>query len=196
MIKVGITGGIGSGKTTVCKIFEIFGIPIYYADVRAKKLMIEDEELVQNVKELLGNNAYNSDKSLNRKFVAQKVFNDSALLKSLNSLVHPKVWEDADFWYQEQDSQTPYVLNEAALLFETGSYKRFDKVILVTAPVEVRIERVMKRDTATRKEVESRMNKQLKDNIKIPLSEFEIKNDNQLSLISQVFKIHQQLKNA
>ncbi len=193
MIKVGITGGIGSGKSTVCRIFEILNIPIYYADIRAKKLMIESPSLVKDVKDLLGSQSYEKDGTLNRKFVAGKVFKDAGLLRQLNELVHPRVWADADNWYKSQDIATPYILNEAALLFETGSYKNFDKIILVTAPEEVRIERVMTRDSSTRKEVENRINKQLKDHIKIPLSDFEIKNDNKIRLIPQVFKIHNEL---
>ena len=193
MMKVGITGGIGSGKSTVCRIFEILDVPIYYSDIRAKKLMVENEELIEDVKKLLGDKSYNEDQTLNRAFIAQKVFNDDQLLKKLNKLVHPRVWEDADRWYSAQDPNTQYVLNEAALLFETGSYKKFDKIILVTAPKKVRIERVMKRDSTTQNEVESRINKQLKDHIKIPLSNFVIKNNNNLNLISQVLKIHNEI---
>lgn len=192
-MKVGITGGIGSGKSTVCRIFEILDVPIYYSDIRAKKLMVENEELIEDVKKLLGDKSYNEDQTLNRAFIAQKVFNDDQLLKKLNKLVHPRVWEDADRWYSAQDPNTQYVLNEAALLFETGSYKKFDKIILVTAPKKVRIERVMKRDSTTQNEVESRINKQLKDHIKIPLSNFVIKNNNNLNLISQVLKIHNEI---
>ena len=195
MIKVGITGGIGSGKSTVCKIFEILDIPIYYADNRAKKLMVENEALIKDVKELLGDQSYHEDKSLNRKFVASKVFKDPMLLKKLNELVHPRVWEDAEQWYNVQAVDTPYILNEAALLFETGSFKKFDKIILVTAPEKVRIARVMKRDGATQNEVENRINKQLKDHIKIPLSDFLIINDNNLSLVEQVLRIHNELIN-
>ncbi|MCB0661361.1 MAG: dephospho-CoA kinase, partial [Saprospiraceae bacterium] len=147
-LKVGITGGIGSGKTTVCKIFEKFGIPVYYADFRAKQLMITQPEIVDTVKKIFGEEAYSSDGELNRPHIAQIAFNNPEKLQQLNAIVHPAVHKDSEDWHLAQDA--PYTLNEAALMVESGGYKRMDKLIVVTAPLEIRIQRVMDRDHVTR----------------------------------------------
>lgn len=190
MLKVGITGGIGSGKTTVCKIFEVLGIPVYYADEGAKRLLHTDK-IKKAVKEVFGEEAY-VDEQLNRAYIASRVFNDKPLLEKLNSIVHPAVAEDVMQWAM-QHLDKPYVLEEAALLFESGSYKFFDKIITVYAPLEKRLERVRKRDNATDEEILARMKNQLSDEEKVKRSDFVIHNDEQQKLIVQVMEIHQAL---
>ncbi len=149
-MKIGITGGIGSGKTTVCKIFETLGIPVYYADDRAKELMVTNPDLVAGIKKLFGEEAYHSDGSLNRAHIAALAFGDAAMLAQLNALVHPAVHQDGYEWAESQ-TDAPYTLREAALVFESGGHKKLDKVITVFAPKEMRIERVMARDKADKK---------------------------------------------
>ena len=140
---VGLTGGIGSGKTTVAHMFASQGIPVYNSDERAKELMVSSKELVNGIKSLLGEDAYTEDE-LNRGYVARRVFTDKALLQSLNDLVHPAVRNDFDDWTSEQNA--PYVIQEAAILFENGAYEKFDSMILVTAPKMLRLKRIMQRD--------------------------------------------------
>lgn len=188
-MKIGITGGIGSGKTTVCKIFETLGIPIYYADDEAKRLMIENGALKKGIIGLFGTNAYLADGQLNRAHIAGIAFNDANVLKALNALVHPAVQKDADEWAAAQ-TDAPYSLREAALIFEGGGYKLLDKVITVFAPKELRINRVMARDKVDRTAVEARMNKQMPDEEKVKLADFVIVNDGNTSLVEQVMKIH------
>ncbi len=188
MLKVGITGGIGSGKTTVCKIFDTLDIPVYYADERAKWLMENHEPLVQQITELFGEEAYSSDGKLNRPFIAQIVFNDKSRLEQLNQLVHPVVIEDGDKWHQKQSA--PYTLKEAALLFESGSYKSLDKVITVFAPEHIRIERVMRRDGVDAETVKARMRNQMSDEQKMALADFVIHNYGDHLLVPQVLRIH------
>lgn len=192
MLQIGITGGIGSGKTTVCKIFATLGIPIYYADAEAKRLMVEDEELIRQVKIIFGQAAYFEDGSLNRKHVAQIAFNTPAKLALLNAAVHPAVARDGIRWNAEQQG-VPYTLKEAALLFESGSNEGLDKVICVTAPLELRIKRVLERDQTSREAVLARADKQLPEEVKIERSDFVIVNDGAQLLIPQVYRIHQQL---
>jgi dephospho-CoA kinase len=192
MLKVGITGGIGSGKTTVCKVFETLGIPIYYADDRAKILMNTDEFLVTEITKIFGEQAYLSIGELNRPHIASIAFSDKNVLQKLNALVHPVVHRDSEKWFLEQQN-VPYVLKEAALHFETGGYKMLDKMITVFAPKEVRIERVMKRDKRTVEEVEARINNQMPDSEKVKLADFVIYNDGSQSLIQQIYTIHQSL---
>jgi dephospho-CoA kinase len=155
MFKVGITGNIGSGKTTVCKIFEVLGIPVFYADDEGKKVMIEDDVLIAGIKQAFGTEAYFADGNLNRKHIAGIVFNDKEELLKLNALVHPAVFRAFDKWVINQKN-VPYVLKEAALLFESDSYKMCDRSVLVTAPLDIRIQRVTQRDGITADEVKSR----------------------------------------
>ena len=192
MLQVGITGGIGSGKSTVCKIFETLGIPVYYSDDRAKWLMVHDPELVQGIKNLLGEGAYTPDGALDRAYVAQQIFNDKEKLSGINGLVHPAVARDGYQWHHSQ-KEVPYTLKEAALIFESGSYRLLDKVITVFAPKELRLERVMQRDGSDRAAVESRMNKQMPEEEKLQLADFVIYNDGSRSLIEQVMEVHQGL---
>ena len=200
-LKVGITGGIGSGKTTVCKIFETLGIPIYYADDRAKALMIEDEELILGVKNLFGNEAYYPDGALNRKYISDIAFHNPLILNQLNALVHPAVLKDGNRWHNEQLT-APYTLKEAALLYESDSYKYLDKIITVFAPKEMRLERAVKRSALspahmgtvmTKENIEARMAKQLSEEEKMKRADFIIFNDGQQALIPQVLKIHHRL---
>lgn len=192
MLKVGLTGGIGSGKSTVARIFETIGIPVYYADDRAKRLMVEDPALIAGIKALFGEEAYLDDGTLNRAFIGQLAFSEPALLKKLEGLVHPAVFEDGNRWHKAQQN-VPYTLKEAALLFESGNFKTLDKLITVTAPLELRIERVMLRDQVTRESVEARIRQQMPEEEKVRLSDYVIYNDGAHRLINQVWEIHQKL---
>ena len=191
MIKVGITGGIGSGKTTVCAIFERLGVPVYYSDKRAKDLMQEDKQLVLQIRNLLGESAYNEDKSLNRVFIAEQVFGNESKLLTLNELVHPAVKKDYESWASILENKGyPYCIKEAALLVESGSYKDLDKLIVVTAPIEDRISRVIARDGTTAEQVKKRIDAQLPDEQKLKLADYVIINDKATDLVPQVTKIH------
>jgi dephospho-CoA kinase len=191
MFIVGITGGIGSGKTTVCKIFEVFGIPVYYADERAKWLLNNDNLIKESVISLLGSDAY-SNGLLNRSFIANKVFNDSTLLEAYNNIIHPAVAEDT-LIFSSKYLDKPYILKEAALLVETGSYLTLDKLILVTSSLQERINRVIQRDNVTEKEVLVRIKNQLPEEEKLKVADYIIVNDGNSSLIEQVKAIHQEL---
>lgn len=191
MISVGVTGGIGSGKTTVCRIFEQLAIPVYYADKEAKRLMSHDRDLKSEIKALLSNKAYHKNGRLNRKYVASVVFSDKDKLDKLNKLVHPAVRKDAKAWSQKQNSK--YTLQEAALFVENGSYKQLDYLIVVTAPVEMRIKRVVKRDNSNFDEVKRRIDNQLPEIEKKKVADFIIDNSGDVSLINQVWKIHREL---
>lgn len=192
-LKVGITGGIGSGKTTVCKIFETLGIPVYYADDRAKALMVEDKNLTSDIKKIFGEEAYSPDGSLNRKHIADIAFHNPLKLKELNAIVHPAVLEDGNRWHVEQKI-APYTLKEAALIFESDSYKHLDKIITVFAPQNVRLERVILRGgNLTKQDIEARMAKQLPEEEKMKRANFIIYNDGEQALIPQVMKIHRLL---
>lgn len=192
MLKIGITGNIGSGKTTVSKLFELMGIPVFYADDAAKILMVTDEVLMAGIKQTFGAESYRDDKTLNRKHIADIVFNDETQLAKLNALVHPAVFKAFDSWAeQEVKDGVPYVLKEAAVLFESSSYKFCDKTIMVTAPLELRIKRVMHRDGITRQEVLNREARQFTEEKKIQLADYVIKNDESELVIPQVLKLHE-----
>ena len=190
MLKVGITGNIGSGKTTVSKLFELLGVPVFYADDAAKNIMVADKVLIQQIKEAFGSTSYFEDGTLNRKHIAGIVFNDETQLAKLNSLTHPAVFRAFDEWVTGI-VDAPYVVKEAALLFESTSYKMCDKSIMVTAPLGMRIKRVMERDKISRVEVESRNAKQFTEEKKIALADFVIKNDESELVIPQVLALHQ-----
>ena len=190
MIRIGLTGGMGSGKTTVAKIFEVLGIPVYYADDAAKKLMNEDEELKEKIKKEFGESIYKEEK-LDRKKLADIVFTSPEKLNLLNALVHPATLKDAEKWMQEQTSH--YCIKEAALIFESGAHEHLDYVIGVTAPAPLRILRTMQRDGVTKEEVMARMDKQLDDSIKIKLCDFVIQNDEQEMILPQVLALHEKL---
>ena len=162
MLKIGLTGNMGSGKTTVSKIFEILGIPVFYADDEAKKVMVTDQILINAIKSAFGAISYFDDGTLNRKHIASIVFNNDTELKKLNSLVHPAVFRAFDEWLKNFDD-VPYVLKEAALLFESDSYRFCDYTIMVQAPLDTRIKRVMKRNGLTLNEVERRNSNQFSE---------------------------------
>lgn len=191
MFKGGLTGGIGSGKSYVAKQFMSFGIPVYFADKEAKRLMIQDKSLKNQIKELLGQDSYHRNGRLNRAYVASKIFEDKKMLKGINKLVHPAVKADFTRWAEEQVA--PYVLEESAIIFENKLHKYFDQVILVTADEDLRIDRVMKRDKSSRNQVLARMKQQLPDKKKIPLANFIIYNNEDQSLLKQVKAIHEAL---
>jgi len=190
---IGVTGGIGSGKTTCCQIFECMGIPAYYADDRAKRLMNEDQTVIDKVKSLLGENAYTKDAQLNRAYIADQIFNDKALLQKMNGIIHPAVAQDAVRWAMQQKS--PYVLYEAALLVENKSYQNMAKLIVVSCPEEIRISRVLERDSTSKEAVEARMKNQLPEQDKIKVADYIIDNSGEKSIIPQIFAIHNQLIN-
>jgi dephospho-CoA kinase len=189
MLKIGITGNIGSGKTTVSKIFEVLEIPVFYADNAAKKVMVEDTILIDALKSSFGAEAYFKDGTLNRKHIASIVFNDETQLAKLNSIVHPAVFRAFDTWVG-QVKNAPYVIKEAALLFESSSYKMCDYSVMVTAPLELRMQRVIQRDGLTRAEVESRNARQFSEEKKIQLANYVILNDNTELVIPQVLELH------
>lgn len=192
MLKVGITGGIGSGKTIVTHFFSLLGIPVYSSDLRAKWLMQEDVDLITAVIYHFGEDIYGQDgKTLNRSLLASRVFNNPEKLSLLNSLVHPVVFKDFDGWCLQQ--RAPYVLKEAAILFESGSNKDCDYTMLVTAPIELRISRVQRRDNLSVDEIRRRINNQLSDEEKIKLVDFIIHNDEHQLLLPQLLAVHQQL---
>lgn len=193
-LKIGITGGIGSGKTTVCKIFAALGIPIYYADDRAKALMTDDEELKTALIKTFGTETYLSSGSINRKYLASIVFNDQASLEKLNAIVHPAVKKDGVEW-AESYSKYPYTLREAALIYESGIDKTLDYIIVVTAPESLRIQRVIQRDSIEEKAVRARIDKQWPEAEKIKRASFIIYNDGKHSLVKQVLEIHKKIKN-
>ncbi|QPH39481.1 dephospho-CoA kinase [Pedobacter endophyticus] len=192
MYKVGITGGIGSGKTTVCKVFEVLGIPVFYADTEAKNIMIGDAVLIDGIKSAFGNESYFADGKLNNKHIAGIVFNNETELAKLNALVHPAVFRAFDAWEAVVNPNVPYTLKEAALLFESGSYKMCDTTILVTAPTELRLNRVIERDNVTAEQVKARMDKQFSDVEKEKLADHFVINDEQHGIIAQVLALHQQ----
>ncbi len=193
-LRVGITGGIGSGKTTVCRLFAVLGIPVYDADYWAKWLIEHDPQVRKEVIALLGPEAYRPDGAYDRAYVARRVFADAALLAALNAIVHPAVERHSRAWH-EQQAQTgcPYTLKEAALLVESGSHRFLDALIVVTAPEAVRIRRVMVRDGATETDVRARMQRQAPEAEKVDLADFVIVNDGQHALIPQVWAVHQAL---
>jgi dephospho-CoA kinase len=191
MLKIGITGNIGGGKTTVSKIFEILQVPVFYADDAAKKVMVEDQILIDELKKTFGHEAYFNDGALNRKYIADIVFNNEDQLKKLNAIVHPAVFRAFDTWTANVKN-APYVMKEAALLFESSSYKMCDYSIMVTAPLVLRVQRVMARNGLTREEVESRNARQFSEEKKTELADYVIRNDDTELVIPQVLELHRQ----
>lgn len=192
MLKVGITGGIGSGKTTVCKIFEVLGVPIYYADDRAKEIVNTDRNVISEVKGLFGDDIYLSDGKLNRKRVADIVFNFPELLEQYNAIIHPVVIEDAKKWMRK-NQQHDYVIKEAALLFEANTYKDLDYIICVTASIPVRMQRIKLRDKISEEQILARIKNQMPEEEKIRRCDFVIYNNGDAPLIPQVMKINEKL---
>ena len=192
MLKIGLTGGIGSGKSIVGRAFEMMGIPIYVADNEAKRLMVSDAELQNLLVSRFGDQIYDSNFNLNRKLLAEIVFNDSEALKDINSIVHPAVRKDFIRWC-EQHSQTPYVIQESAIIFDSGLYKNFDKIITVVAEDEIRIQRVMERDSISRELIVERMRSQLPESVRIEKADFVIYNNTEL-ILPQIERIDKQIR--
>ncbi|WP_439185209.1 dephospho-CoA kinase [Carboxylicivirga taeanensis] len=191
MIRVGLTGGIGSGKTTVARLLRALGFPVYEADTEAKQLINKDRDIREQIIHLLGKEAYN-EQGYNRKYVGSLVFNNEELLQKLNEIVHPAVANHFEQWCTEKD-EFNVVFQEAAVLFENGNYSRFDKTILVVAPEITRIGRVMQRDDMNKQEVVARINNQWQDDEKMKLADFVITCDGQHLVIPQVMNILKQL---
>lgn len=191
-LKVGLTGGIGSGKTTVSQIFKTMGIPVYDADQHAKRILAEEYEVKKKVIALLGSSAYSKEGKLNREYIAANVFGNKGKLRLLNAIVHPAVAKDSLNWHRQQ-KDVPYTIKEAALIYEAGSVVYLDKVITVAAPYELRINRTMSRDDISREEVLARMKHQLPQEEKVERADFVILNDRNQMLIPQIVNIHRQL---
>ena len=189
---VGITGGIGSGKTRIVELFESLGVPCYIADREAKRLMNEDADVKKTIIGLFGNEAYASG-ILDRTLLGDIVFTQPQKLNALNAIVHPAVAKDFKNWVDNQ--HYPYVIKEVAILFETGGYKQVDKTLLITAPKETRIARVMKRDASSKKSIIDRMQNQWSDDKKIPLADFVIENSVWEQTKKEVKQLHQQFLN-
>lgn len=187
---VGLTGGIGSGKSTVAKMFKKLGVPVYDSDKRAKKLMVISKELREAIITAFGKDSY-QNKNLNKSYLAEKVFNDEKQLKKLNSLVHPAVKKDFLNWSKKQKS--PYVIQETALIYENQMQDKYDKVILVTAPQNERIERVVTRDKVAYEKVLARIKNQLNDEQKIPLADYVIDNKMMATTQKKVIEVHEEL---
>jgi dephospho-CoA kinase len=190
MLKVGITGGIGSGKTTVCQVFEALGIPVFYADRAAKYLMEHDATLVDNIKLLFGADVYQGGK-IDRQKVSSIVFNQPDILERLNAIIHPATIRYGQQWMEKQIS--PYVIKEAAIFFESGSYKDMDVMIGVSAPQTLRIWRTIGRDNITQEKVLERMSNQMNEEEKMKRCDYVIINDDKTAILPQVLKIHEAL---
>jgi len=191
-LQVGITGGIGSGKSLVCRIFQSLGISVYDADSRAKSLMTTDGILISQIRKVFGDLSYHADGSLNRKYLGESVFNNPEQLQTLNKLVHPRVGEDYRQWVEENGRET-YVIKEAALLFEAGSAKALDKIIVVCAPEDVKVSRVLKRDPhRSEADVRAIIQNQMPGEEKRKRANYVIFNDDSQLVIPQVLSLHQQ----
>jgi dephospho-CoA kinase len=190
MLKIGLTGGIGSGKSTVAKVFETLGIPVYYADLATRRLLHTSPELKAAIIKQFGENSYR-DGELDRAFIAGIVFSDPEKLKLLNALTHPATIADAEDWMQKQ--LTPYVIKEAALLFESGANKNLDFVIGVSAPESLRLERVAARDNTSVDEIRKRINNQLDEDEKMKRCDFIIHNDEHEMILPQILLLHKKL---
>lgn len=191
MVQLGLTGGIGSGKTLVCSVLEKFGVPVYYADTEARRLLNSDEELHRNIVDVFGREVYNGN-SLNREVLADKVFGNPVMLAKLNALVHPAVRKDYSHWVELQKS-APYVVEEAAILFESGASKFLDATVLIYAPEMVRILRVMQRDGVDEESVRRRMKHQMDEEEKKKLADQIIYNDEKEMLLPQIVELHNRI---
>jgi dephospho-CoA kinase len=190
LFKVGVTGGIGAGKSLICSILERMGFPVFYSDIEAKKIITSNPQVRIDLIELFGIQIF-KDHQLDRKLLANLLFSDSTLIEKMNAIVHPKVREEFENWALSQDSQL--VFNEAAILFETGSYKNFDATILVTAPLEIRLNRVINRDNSIRADVQKRIDNQWSDEQKVMLSTYLIQNDDIHSVLDQIDEVLNEL---
>jgi dephospho-CoA kinase len=188
MKKAGLTGGIGSGKTMVCCVFTALGVPVYHADGAARRLMETDETIRQSLKDLLGDDIYKGNEP-DRNRIAELIFKDAQLLRKVNTIIHPRVADDFSGWcIRHKDS--PYVIHESALLFESNFYRLFDIAITVTCPVDIRLQRILSREGMTRQKAERIMRNQLSEDEKITRSHYHINNDGHTLVLPQVLKIH------
>ncbi|WP_353721566.1 dephospho-CoA kinase [Dyadobacter sp. 676] len=187
---IGITGGIGSGKSMVCRLFECLDIPVYYADSRAKWLTNYDPEIREKVTALLGQDAYNAQGFYDTKFVASRVFNNEPLLKELNAIIHPVVRRDTVEWVGRH-AGLPYVLKEAAIMGKAGQSNAVDYVVVVEAPVELRIQRILSRDNRTEQEIRAIIERQISDESRREIADFIVHNDEASALIPQVLHLHE-----
>jgi len=192
MIKIGITGGIGSGKSTVCKVFKVLDVPVFEADLVARQLMNSDAKVRIQLIELFGSSVYLPDQTVDRKFLSEIVFNNPTFLANLNSIVHPAVLNAFEDWCENQ--QSPYILHEAAILFESGFYKLMDKIIVVATNEQERIQRVMKRDKTSEELVRQRIRNQWTDEQRIKLADFVINNNDNELIIPQILNIDKKIR--
>jgi len=193
MLKVGITGGIGSGKSLICTAFSQLGIPIYFADYEAKQLIKANPEIRAGLINLFGEAIYLPSGEIDRKKIASAIFNNKELISKINSIIHPRVRARYEQWLM-QYQYIPYTLHEAAITFETGLYKTMDYMILVTAPEAVRIQRVAQRDNSSKEDILNRMKNQWPDEKKIPLAHFIIENDDHHLVLPKIIEIDKKLK--
>lgn len=190
---VGITGGIASGKTYCSGILERLGVPVYYSDSRAKSIMVESKEVRNKLSDLFGIDAYLADGTLNRAFLSKAIFGNKDLIKKMNGIVHPAVRMDFIYWAQQELKTSHYIVQESALLVETGSYKLMDRLIVVDAPEKERIKRVMKRDSVTREDVLRRINNQLSSEEKCKVAHYVVHNYQDNNIITKLCAIHFEL---
>ena len=194
MLRIGLTGGIGSGKTSVSNILKNLGVPVFSSDEEGRKILNENDQAKREVIAAFGNDMYNSQGELDRKRMANLVFNDPRSLEELNLIVHPKVNEAFEDWCHEHE-KSPYIIKEAAILLETGAYHDLDKIVNVFAPKELRIERVMKRDSANQEDVLRRMRFQYSEEERNELADFIVMNEKDTDLLPQVMELHEILLN-
>ncbi len=191
MLKIGITGGIGSGKSLVCKVFEKLNVAVYHSDEEAKKLLSNDPEIISKIKRQFGEVIYQDNNALDKNMLAKLIFNDKEALNSINKIVHPAVKKDFNLWLGRNKS-AKYIIKEAAIMFESNSYLEMDKIICISCPINIRINRVVKRDRYTREEVMSRIKNQMEENEIINRSDYIINNDGNTLLLPQIIKLHKQ----
>lgn len=190
MLRIGVTGGIGSGKTTACLTFKALGVPVYDSDSSAKRLMATDSELIEGIKELLGEEAYRNGE-LNRGYVAEKIFNNKELLQEMNAIVHPTVIRDFERWSKRLEAEgVPYLIQENAILFEGGFDSYVDLVVAVSAPAEQRIERTAKRDGVENHKVRARMDNQMSDKEKRARADYVVDNSEGVEMLPQILELH------
>jgi dephospho-CoA kinase len=192
MLKIGITGGIGSGKSLICSIFSMLDVPIYNADLRGRRILETNSTVEKKVMALLGKKAYPEPGKPDRKYIASRVFTDKALLDKLNAIVHPAVKDDFEA-YVEKHQDYPYILKEAAIMIEAGTYKNLHGIIVITAPEDLRVSRVMARDGVSREDVMIRVEKQMSESERLKYADYIIYNDGSESLIRQIARIHGEL---
>jgi dephospho-CoA kinase len=193
-IQIGLTGGIGSGKSTIAKVFELLHVPVYYADDRSKYILQNNQSVKEKLKEYWGEIIFDSAGNIDTKALANIVFNSESELQKLNAVLHPLVAQDYAQWLSEQTSA--YVMKEAAILIESGSYKNCDKIIVVTVPQAIAIERVKSRDNVSEEQVRARINKQMPAEEKLKYADFVIVNDGIKMLIPQILEIHRKLSTS